>query len=83
MIDSGPHLPVEVTQWAESAKSTKFRGSCRGFPSLLELAARNTRDEVMQIVVQGGGRMPGLAQLRESERNAQHLAGKINVGRAL
>jgi quinoprotein glucose dehydrogenase len=41
-----------------------------GFPALLDLAKRSTPDKVMQIVVQGAGRMPAFGQLRESQRLA-------------
>lgn len=41
-----------------------------GVPSLIEVAATRTRDEVMEIVLQGGGRMPGFGLRPEQQRNA-------------
>ncbi|HEY0968371.1 MAG TPA: PQQ-binding-like beta-propeller repeat protein [Opitutaceae bacterium] len=41
-----------------------------GFPSLLDLRARRTREEVARITRQGAGRMPAFDSLEERERNA-------------
>lgn len=41
-----------------------------GFPSLVDISRRMTKEAATQIVVQGGGRMPAYDQLREDRRQA-------------
>jgi quinoprotein glucose dehydrogenase len=41
-----------------------------GMPSLIDIGARRPQAAVMQIVEQGGGRMPPFAQLPETQRRA-------------
>lgn len=41
-----------------------------GFPSLVDLAARRTREQTEQIVRQGGGRMPAFDRLNQAQRDA-------------
>lgn len=41
-----------------------------GFPALSDVGQRMSRDAVMQIMVQGGGRMPAFDRLREDRRDA-------------
>ena len=41
-----------------------------GFPSLVDIRSRLTREAVMQVVTQGGGRMPAFDGLSEEQRQA-------------
>lgn len=41
-----------------------------GMPSLLDIEARKTREEVTQVVLQGGGRMPAFDQITDERRQA-------------
>ncbi len=41
-----------------------------GFPSLVEISNRHTKESVMQVMVSGGGRMPSFSRLHESRRKA-------------
>ncbi len=39
-----------------------------GFPSLIDVDKRKTREEIVQVTRQGGGRMPGFPQLSDQRR---------------
>lgn len=41
-----------------------------GFPSLVDVAKRKTRDQMVQVTKQGAGRMPAFDRLAETDRNA-------------
>ena len=41
-----------------------------GFPSLVDVSNRLTREAVMQFVMQGGGRMPAFDQLEDDQRES-------------
>ncbi len=41
-----------------------------GFPSLLDVGLRKSRDQIVQITRQGAGRMPAFDQLSDSQRGA-------------
>jgi quinoprotein glucose dehydrogenase len=41
-----------------------------GFPSLIDIAKRKTRDQIALMTKQGAGRMPGFDQISDKERNA-------------
>jgi quinoprotein glucose dehydrogenase len=41
-----------------------------GFPPLIDIAKRKSREEIEKITRQGGGRMPGFATMAEAKRNA-------------
>jgi quinoprotein glucose dehydrogenase len=41
-----------------------------GFPSLLDVLNRKTRDQMVQITKQGSGRMPAFDQLSDTQRNS-------------
>ena len=41
-----------------------------GFPALVDVEGRLTKEAVMQVVIQGGGRMPAFDQLSEERRQA-------------
>jgi quinoprotein glucose dehydrogenase len=41
-----------------------------GFPSLIDVEERYSKEDVMQILIQGGGRMPAFDQLPEARRQA-------------
>ena len=41
-----------------------------GFPSLVDLSGRFTKEAVMQIITQGGGRMPAFDRVSEEQRQA-------------
>lgn len=41
-----------------------------GFPSLIDVGARKTRDQIYQITKQGAGRMPAFDQISDKDRNA-------------
>ena len=47
-----------------------LRGSPPEFPSLIDIQAKLTRDEVKNMVQHGGGRMPGFGRLGDSAVNA-------------
>ena len=47
-----------------------LKGSPPEFPSLVDIGARRSVDEVAGIVHDGGGRMPGFAQLHGAARRA-------------
>src|SRR4030095_2930909 len=41
-----------------------------GFPSLIDIATRKTREQISLITRQGGGRMPAFDSLSDSQRNS-------------
>ena len=74
-------IPRSLATGAMSA-STLYRQNCSGchrpdlkgsppeFPSLIDIQAKLTRDEVKSMVQHGGGRMPGFGRLGDTEVNA-------------
>jgi quinoprotein glucose dehydrogenase len=54
----------------ESCHKADLRGTPPEFPSIADLGARRSQDEVEAIVRDGGGRMPGYKQLHGAVRRA-------------
>ena len=57
-------------RYCASCHRADLRGNPPEFPSLTGLAARRSVDDVAEIVRNGGGRMPGYAQLHSAIRRA-------------
>ena len=70
--DDGSPLPVGERNYLINCAAChgpdRTGNPAGGFPSLLDVASRISRDSVMQIVMQGGGRMPAFDQLNEGQR---------------
>lgn len=61
------HYRVECASCHGLDRTGNLRG---GFPSLVDIEDRYSKDAVMQILVYGGGRMPSFDQLPEARREA-------------
>ena len=59
--DGTPLPPASRITWSTAAPATGSTAKAtpsRGFPPLIDVAKRKTRDEIAHITRQGGGRMP-------------------------
>ena len=71
--DGAPVSPGErqyMIQCASCHGMDRSGNAAGGMPSLLDIGTRRTPESVMQIVEQGGGRMPPFSQVPEAQRRS-------------